>query len=93
MRGCNSRRRLHLAQSKTLMHLSTFLNIAQIASSGLLIAFILLQHRGTGLGGAFGGAGNIYRSKRGVEQVLFRGTIILAIIFVSVSLASVLIHK
>ncbi len=76
------------------MHIPTIvLNVLQIASGVLLIAFILLQHRGTGLGGAFGGAGNIYRSKRGIEQVLFRGTIGLGILFVAVALLSVLLRQ
>lgn len=68
------------------------LSIAQIMSALALITFILLQHRGTGLGGAFGGSGNIYRSKRGVEQMLFRGTIALAVLFVAISLTAVLLH-
>ncbi len=47
----------------------------------VLIALILIQQQGTGLGGAFGGEGNVYRSKRGVEKFLFYGTIFLAIGF------------
>ncbi|MEK7184116.1 MAG: preprotein translocase subunit SecG [Patescibacteria group bacterium] len=69
------------------------LSVLQIASALGLITFILLQHRGTGLGGAFGGSGNIYRSKRGVEQILFRGTIALAVLFVAISLTSVLLRS
>ncbi len=68
------------------------ITIIQIASAIGLIAFILLQHRGTGLGGAFGGTGNMYRSKRGVERILFRGTIGLGVLFVAVSLLSVLLQ-
>ena len=69
------------------------LSIVQIVSAIALITFILLQHRGTGLGGAFGGSGNIYRSKRGVEQILFRGTIAMAVLFVAASLTSVLLRS
>lgn len=68
------------------------LSIAQIVISILLIVSILLQQRGTGLGGAFGGAGSVYRSKRGIEQVLYRATIVLAILFVAVALASVILQ-
>jgi len=50
--------------------------------SVLLIAAILTQQQGTGLGGAFGGGGNVYRSKRGVEKTLFNATIVLAVLFV-----------
>jgi len=57
------------------------LNIIQIVTSILLVITILLQHRGTGLGGAFGGESNVYRSKRGIEKFLFQASIVLAIIF------------
>jgi preprotein translocase subunit SecG len=69
------------------------LNILQIISSIALIGCILLQHRGTGLGGAFGGAGNVYRSKRGVEKILFQATIVFAVMFIGVALTTVLIHS
>lgn len=61
--------------------------IAQIVVSCLLIICILLQSRGTGLGAAFGGEGNVYRTKRGVEKVLFRVTIALAAAFIGLALA------
>jgi preprotein translocase subunit SecG len=55
-----------------------------------LIASILLQQRGTGLGGAFGGEVTAYRSRRGIERTLFRLTIVLAVLFVIFSLLSLL---
>lgn len=58
--------------------------IAQIIISVLLIAAILLQNRGAGLGSVFGGSGGIYRTKRGLEKMLFTGTIILVILFVAI---------
>lgn len=67
-----------------------YLQIAQIVIAVLLIASILLQHRGTGLGGAFGGEGNVYRSRRGAEKFLFYATIILGIVFVIMALVNVL---
>lgn len=57
------------------------LNVIQIIISILLILAILLQNRGAGLGAAFGGEGNIYRTKRGAEKILYIATIILAIAF------------
>ena len=51
-----------------------------------LIAAILLQQRGTGLGGTFGGETTAYRSRRGIERTLFRLTIVLAVLFVIFSL-------
>ena len=54
---------------------------AQLVISVLLVAAILLQQKGVGLGSAFGGSGQIYRSKRGLEKGLFISTIVLAILF------------
>ena len=66
------------------------LSIIQLVSAVLLIISILLQNRGTGLGAAFGGEGNVYRTKRGVESLLFKATIVLAVIFLGASLLTVL---
>jgi len=55
--------------------------IIQLVITVLLIAAILLQQRGTGLGSTFGGESQIYRTKRGAERVLFFATIILAALF------------
>ena len=57
------------------------LPLIQIFLSVLLVAAILLQQRGSGLGSAFGGEGNVFRTKRGVEKMLFYATIGLAILF------------
>lgn len=46
----------------------------------MLIAAVMLQHRGTGLGGVFASEANVYRSKRGIEKLLFNSTIILGVI-------------
>ena len=55
-----------------------------------LIASILLQQRGTGLGGAFGGEVAAYRSRRGIERTLFRMTVLLSVLFVAFSLLNLL---
>jgi preprotein translocase subunit SecG len=70
-----------------------YLNIAQIAVSVLLTACILLQARGTGLSATFGGEGNVYRTKRGVEKVLFRSTIVFAVLFFGLALATVVLPQ
>ena len=64
--------------------------IAQMSLAVALSAAILLQQRGTGLGGAFGGEVTAYRSRRGIERTLFRLTIALAILFVAFSLLNLL---
>ena len=66
------------------------LNIIQIIVSVILIAVILLQNRGTGLGAAFGGEGTIYRTKRGLEKSLHIATIVLVIIFLATSVLNVI---
>lgn len=69
------------------------LQIAQIVIAVLLMLAILLQNRGVGLSGIFGGSGNIYRTKRGLEKKLFILTIILGVLFFSVSLAVILFYS
>lgn len=62
--------------------------IAQIVLSILLIGMILLQSKGSGLSGVFGGEGNVYRTKRGAERVIFIATIVVAILFFGVALVN-----
>jgi preprotein translocase subunit SecG len=72
--------------------LGTYVAIIQIIVAAILIVVILLQAKGSGFSGIFGGeAGSIYRSRRGVERTLFRFTIGLAVVFLLISLiASIL---
>lgn len=79
------------ALSMRRMNLQNILNIVQTVLAVLLIAGVLLQSRGTGLGAAFGGGGNVYRTKRGAEKKLFQLTIIITILFFGVALANVLV--
>lgn len=70
------------------------LAIVEIALAALLMGAVLLQSKGAGLGGVFGGGeGNIYRTKRGAEKVLFIGTIMLSILFFGTAIASVLLRR
>lgn len=68
-----------------------WLDITQISISILLIISILLQNRGSGLGGAFGGEGNVYLAKRGAEKIVFIATIILAVLFLATGLLRLII--
>jgi len=65
--------------------------ILQILISILLIGAIIIQARGTGLGSAWGGTGEFYRSKRGMEKILFIATIVLATLFFLTSIANIII--
>lgn len=60
--------------------------IVQVALAVILIALILIQAKGAGLSGVFGGEGNIYRTKRGAEKVIFMATIVLAVLFFVVAI-------
>jgi preprotein translocase subunit SecG len=61
---------------------NVILSIGQILISIALIAAILLQARGTGLSGTFGGDSAVYRSRRGVERRLWQFTIVLMVLFI-----------
>ena len=54
------------------------LSIIQIVLSVLVVVFILLQQKGEGLSGIFGGMGEFYATRRGLEKTIFIATIVLA---------------
>jgi protein translocase SecG subunit len=70
--------------------MSTPLLIAQIVVSVLLTAAILLQAQGSGFGTTWGGGGETYHTKRGVERVVFIFTIIGVIVFSILSIANLI---
>ena len=63
----------------------------QLIVSAALTLAVLLQARGAGLSGAFGGDSAVYRSRRGIERRLWQFTIILIVLFVLFSMASYLL--
>jgi preprotein translocase subunit SecG len=65
------------------------LAVGQILVSVALIAAILLQARGTGLSGTFGGDSAVYRSRRGIERRLWQFTIALLVLFILFALVAV----
>ena len=68
--------------------MQTNLNIAQILLSVALIVIVLFQVKGGGLGGIFGQQSGVYRTRRGVEKVLFRLTIVFVATFLAISIIS-----
>ena len=66
--------------------------IAEYVLSILLVLAIMLQHRGTGLGGVFASEANAYRSKRGIEKFLFNSTIVFASLLVVSSIVHLFIR-
>lgn len=68
----------------------TLIHIALIVISVALVAVVLTQVRGGGLGGIFGGAGeSAFRTRRGIERTLFRFTIVLIVVFIILCMLSV----
>jgi preprotein translocase subunit SecG len=66
-----------------------YLTIAQIVLAVALIGVLALQVKGGGLGGIFGQADGVYRTRRGVEKTLFQVTIVLAVLFIILSIVIV----
>ncbi len=73
------------------MDASNILNVFQILTAIVLITAVLAQAKGSGLGNIFGGGGgaDTFRTRRGVERILFRGTIVLMTLFIVLSIAAV----
>lgn len=68
----------------------TYLAIAQLLITIALIVVIMFQLHGGGMGGIFGQADSVFRTRRGIEKSLFILTIVLAVVFVIVAIILVL---
>ena len=68
------------------------LAVGQLIVSVALCLAILLQSRGSGLGGTFGGDSAVYRSRRGIERRLWQFTIVLIVLLSLFSLTSYLLN-
>jgi protein translocase SecG subunit len=69
------------------------LAIAQIVVSVILIVLVLIQERSAGLGGIFGGGGGgaSYQTRRGLERVIYWGTIGAAVLFAVLALLNLVL--
>lgn len=72
--------------------MKTFLTVFQIVVSVLLVFVILFQEKGVGLSSTFGGGGEFYKSKRGIDKLLFTVTVILSILFIGSALAFIFVR-
>jgi preprotein translocase subunit SecG len=71
-----------------------YLDVALIITSIALIASVILQSKGAGLGGLTGGdTGGIFTARRGIEKTLFRVTILLGVLFFVLAIATVIVVK
>ena len=72
--------------------MTTAINLVMIIVSVVLILVVLLQTKGSSFSGAFGGdTSSIYRTRRGVEKMLFQFTIGTAVVFVALAIVSNLV--
>lgn len=67
------------------------ISLFQIILAVLLILIIIIQQKGTGLGSTFGGDLSFYRTKRGAEKMIFNLTIILAFLFIALSIIGLIV--
>jgi preprotein translocase subunit SecG len=64
------------------------MNMVQIVIATILVTVILVQVKGQGTG-LFGSSDGSYRTRRGIEKLLFQFTIVLIAVFIVTSIISV----
>jgi preprotein translocase subunit SecG len=79
---------------RSCVEIQSYFDIALIIISIALIASVILQNKGVGLGGLTGNdSGGVYSARRGIEKTLFIITICLAVAFFVVTLLTVILSK
>lgn len=73
------------------MNIDDFLQIVTVVSAVILVIAVLLQQRGATLGAGFGASGELYTTRRGFDRNLFDVTVIMAVVFVSSILVSLVL--
>ncbi|MBI1971287.1 MAG: preprotein translocase subunit SecG [Candidatus Wildermuthbacteria bacterium] len=68
----------------------TYIPLFQIGVSILIIALVLLQPRGSGLGSAFGGEGSFFATRRGIQQKLYWLTLVLGFVFIALGILNLI---
>lgn len=63
-----------------------FLVVLDIIVAVSLVVVILMQMQGSGIGSSFGGSGEFFRSKRSIEKLLVRFTVVLTVLFAGISI-------
>jgi protein translocase SecG subunit len=61
--------------------MKTVIVVVQIVTAILIVISIVLQQKGTGLSGVFGGSSNYYQTRRGAEKFMFYVTVFSAFLF------------
>ncbi len=74
--------------------MTNLIDIGLIIISIALIASIVLQSKGAGLGGMTGAdTGGVFSARRGIEKTLFNATIVLSVLFFGLSIFAVIIAR
>ena len=73
--------------------MQTYLNVVEIVVSAVLIVMLIAQSRGSGFTGTSQDQTTVFRTRRGIEKTLFQATLVLATLFLLVSIASGLINR
>ena len=69
----------------------TYFEIALIITSIALIASVVLQSKGIGLGGLTGSeTGSVFGTRRGIEKILFNITVVLSIVFIVLTMVTII---
>jgi len=71
--------------------MNTYLFYGQIAVSIILIILVAIQQRGTALGSAFGGSGEFYSTRRGIQKKIYYATIGTTGLFIVLSILGLLL--
>ncbi|MFN4212653.1 MAG: preprotein translocase subunit SecG [Microgenomates group bacterium] len=71
--------------------MKNFFLILNIVLSILIVIFILIQGKGAGLGSAWGGGGEFFQTRRGIEKITLRLTVVLVVIFFFISLINLFV--
>ena len=69
-------------------YMKDIIYISTIIISAIIVALILLQGRGAGLGSAWGGGGEMFQTRRGIEKITMRLTVAMIAVFLIVSVVN-----
>lgn len=73
--------------------MTPYLQTVQIIISIFLIVLVMMQSRGSGLTASSREQTSLFRTRRGIERTLFNSTLVLAVVWVLVSIATVFFHE
>ncbi|MBI2035246.1 MAG: preprotein translocase subunit SecG [Candidatus Liptonbacteria bacterium] len=72
--------------------MQVIISVIQLIIAVVIVVLILLQERSSGLSGVLGGSeSSFYQTRRGLEKIIFRSTVLLVFLFVILSLVNLVI--